>query len=139
MRIIQYARLFLGTPYLWGGSSPQGWDCSGFIQEVLSFAGVDPKGDQTAQDLMNHFIRHGTELRTPGALCFYGKDKKSIAHVAMMTSDNTVIEAGGGNELCIDLKVSANKSAFVRERPITHRSDLILTLRPEYPKWVLEE
>lgn len=139
MRVIEYARSFLGTPYLWAGSSPQGWDCSGFIQEVLSFAGVDPKGDQTAQALLNHFIIHGKKEIGAGSLCFYGKDKASITHVSMMTSDFTIIEAGGGNELCTDLKVSANKGAFVRERPVTHRSDLVLTLRPNYPSWVYEE
>ena len=54
---INYAKLFIGKPYLWGGEGPEGYDCSGFIQEVLSCIGLDPKGDQTAQGLYNYFSR----------------------------------------------------------------------------------
>ncbi|WP_124055333.1 C40 family peptidase [Arcanobacterium ihumii] len=40
MALVNYARQFSGTPYIWGGSTPAGWDCSGFVGFVFRFFGV---------------------------------------------------------------------------------------------------
>ena len=56
--MIQYSKTFIGKPYRWGGEGVLGFDCSGFIQEVLSCVGFDPKGDQTAQGLYNYFVKY---------------------------------------------------------------------------------
>lgn len=139
MNLISYARSFLGTPYLWGGSSPQGWDCSGFVQELLSYAGCDPIGDQTAQGLFNHFAKHGKiSDPKPGALVFYGKAPGDIRHISMCTSENTVIEAGGGDSTCTTKEIAAKKAAFVRERPFSKRNDVIAVIMPVYPDWALK-
>jgi cell wall-associated NlpC family hydrolase len=137
--LIDYARTFLGTPYIWGGNSPQGYDCSGFVQEVLAFAGVDPKGDQTAQTLYNHFLVHGLNTSVgAGALVFYGSSRGAISHVSMMTGKWTIIEAGGGDSKCITVEIANKKGAFVRERPLSIRKDLVAVLMPAYPEWVKE-
>lgn len=137
--LVSYARSFLGTPYIWGGSSPDGFDCSGLVQELLSFSGVDPIGDQTAQTLYNHFARHGV-ISPPkaGAICFYGKATGSITHVSMCTGEHTVIEAGGGDSTCTSREIANKKGAFVRERPVSFRKDLVAVLMPAYPNWVKE-
>lgn len=139
MRIIAYARNFLGAPYIWGGNSPQGWDCSGLMQEILTYSGVDPAGDQTAQGLFNHFARNGTptELRA-GALVFYGKSTREITHISMGTSESTIIEAGGGDSTCTTVEAAIKKGAFVRERPVSHRKDIVAILMPVYPDWAFK-
>jgi cell wall-associated NlpC family hydrolase len=139
LMLISYARSFIGTPYIWGGNSPDGYDCSGLVQECLAFVGCDPVGDQTAQTLFNHFSRNGTvtELR-PGAVVFFGSSTRAISHVSLGTSEHTIIEAGGGDSTCITVEVANRKGAFVRERPITHRKDIVAILMPVYPDWAFK-
>lgn len=137
--LIEYAKKFIGVPYHWGGSHPSlGFDCSGLIQHILQSIGIDPKGDQTAQSLYEHFRMNGDEIWGPktGALMFYGKDVRSITHVAMCVSEYQIIEAGGGGSNTTDLSKAIASEAYVRLRPIDHRSDLVATVFPQYPDWV---
>jgi len=85
-------------------------DCSGFAQEVLGYAGVDPPGDQTAEGLYKYFKSAGTSIKTPdrGALVFFEpKVKKdddsntwdagrSITHVALSLGGGKIMDASGG-------------------------------------------
>lgn len=141
--LIDYARQFIGTPYYWGGEHPaQGFDCSGLVQEILAFAGIDPQGDQNAQALHDHFLKTGVQGAKPGvgALVFYGKSKKEITHISMMTSDFTVIEAAGGTSEMAGpkaLEVAIAKKAFVKERPLNRRKDIVAILMPAYPEWLV--
>jgi cell wall-associated NlpC family hydrolase len=137
--LIEYAKKFIGVSYIWGGSHPSlGFDCSGLIQHILASVGMDPKGDQTAQALFNHFIKEGDEIWEPkiGALMFYGKDKDSITHIAMCVSEHQIIEAGGGGSNTTDLSKAIASEAYVRLRPVDHRKDVLGILMPSYPGWV---
>lgn len=144
--LIAYARQFIGVPYYWGGDTPmQGMDCSGFMQEVLAFCGLDPAGDQSAQDLYNHFVKKENHVDVPpgiGALVFYGKSLGEITHISMMTTPNTVIEAAGGTSAMkgpgARTEAIAGK-AFIKERPLTRRKDIVAIIMPAYPKWILPE
>lgn len=138
-KLIDYALSFLGTPYIWAGNHPAyGYDCSGLVQEILASVGLDPKGDQTAQALYDHFIKEGDEHWSPlaGSLMFYGKDKQSITHVAFCISAHQVIEAGGGGSRSVDLASSVKEGGFVRLRPVDHRKDLVSVIRPKYADWI---
>lgn len=125
-----YAQAFIGAPYLYGGNGPY-FDCSSYIQEVLASAGLDPKGDQTAQTLYNILRdRHWPSQLAKGSLLFYGDARNRISHVAMVLDDDCefMIEAAGGDSTTLTLEDANKRGAMVRVRPI--RTNFIAILKP---------
>lgn len=132
--LLLYALQFVGRPYRWGGDDPMaGFDCSGFVQELLASMGLDPVGDQTAQGLYEFFAGKTNDKSVQlGTLLFFGKDLKSITHVAMAIDDFRMIEAGGGGSKTLTEADAEKQNAYVRVRAISNRRDLVAALRPQY-------
>ena len=131
---VTYALSFLGVHYRWAGDDPMaGYDCSGLVQEILASVGLDPAGDQSAQMLYDYFKPVAQSAIGQGALVFYGKDVKSINHVAFMVGNRSVIEAGGGGSTTVNLEAAIKQNAFIRIRPVDHRKDRVAVLMPRYP------
>jgi SH3-like domain-containing protein len=87
---------FLGIPYLWGGTTPKGFDCSGLVQRVYGLHGVllPRDSDQQAQrGRLKDAGRHDT-LQT-GDLLFFGKSDARITHVGLYLSDGMFLHAHG--------------------------------------------
>lgn len=95
-KLIETAMRFIGVPYLWGGASPFGLDCSGFVQLVHKIHGVtllrdahmqasDPRGAKVDR----------AELRA-GDLVFFGKKReKKVTHVGMVIGGGRFIHCRG--------------------------------------------
>lgn len=134
---IQACLQFLTLPYKWGGDDPiKGYDCSGLIQELFSFLGLDPKEDQTAQGLYEYFKPRSISTVKTGTLCFYGSSVFNITHVGMIIDgDYMMLEAGGGNSSTNTLEAAANQNAYVRIRPYHLRKDLVAILTPSALPW----
>lgn len=129
-QMISYSLRFIGVPYIWGGNHPAlGYDCSGFVQEILASVGLDPRGDQSAQTLYTE-LKQGNwkEGLQPGSLLFFGNGPYQITHVALALSNDQMIEAGGGGHKCIVKEDSIRENAFIRIRPI--RKDLVSAIYP---------
>ncbi len=92
--IIKIARMFLYAPYLWGGRSPFGIDCSGLTQIVFKLGGYRLNRDayqQADQGALVDFI----ELSQQGDLAFFENDKGNIIHVGIIMPENKIMHASG--------------------------------------------
>ena len=90
--LVEYAKQFLGNPYVWGGTSlTKGADCSGFVLSVFKKYGITLSHSSRAQ------ANEGTKIKTsellPGDLVFYGNSGGSINHVAIYIGGGQVIQA----------------------------------------------
>ena len=81
-------------PYLWGGRSPFGIDCSGFMQSVYACIGVKLKRDAYQQAEMGSTIAFLQETKA-GDLAFFDNEEGKITHVGMMLDNHTIIHASG--------------------------------------------
>ena len=92
--IVNTALSFLNSPYLWGGKTPFGIDCSGFTQMVYKINGYklsrDAK-DQADQGKTLSFI----EESEAGDLAFFNNDQGDIIHVGIILQNNHIIHASG--------------------------------------------
>jgi hypothetical protein len=92
--LIEMAASFLNAPYLWGGKTPFGIDCSGFTQMVYKLCGyklLRDAGQQATQGEALSFI----EESEPGDLAFFDNEEGVIVHVGIIMNDNYIIHAHG--------------------------------------------
>lgn len=92
--IIQTAYLYLNSPYLWGGKTPFGIDCSGFVQMVYRLNGYNIQRDASQQATEGEALSF-IEESEPGDLAFFDNEEGRIIHVGILMEDNHIIHAHG--------------------------------------------
>lgn len=126
---IELAKKYLGRPYVWGGNceAEGGYDCSGFVFQVLHQSGFKVERD-TAQGYYNTFSKYETSKTNivTGDLLFFGKSKKSITHIAIAMNNKTMIESIGNSKNTIK---KPGKGVSISN--ITRRKDLVAVCRFE--------
>jgi len=91
--VLQYAKKFLGNPYVWGGMSlTNGCDCSGFAQQI--FANFGYTLPRTSRQQAKAGTRIPVQEAKPGDLLFYQRESGFIYHVMIYLGDGKVIHAG---------------------------------------------
>jgi cell wall-associated NlpC family hydrolase len=90
----QFAMLFINAPYLWGGRSFMGLDCSGFTQIVLKACGISLCRDAHQQAEQGKTIDFIDEAM-PGDLAFFDNDEGQIVHTGIILKPGLIIHASG--------------------------------------------
>ncbi|NNC49722.1 MAG: C40 family peptidase [Flaviramulus sp.] len=92
--ILETAHLYLNAPYLWGGKTSFGIDCSGFTQMVYKINGYKLLRDASQQATQGEALSF-IEESEPGDLAFFDNDEGAITHVGIIMKDNYIIHAHG--------------------------------------------
>ena len=94
--IISNAKKMMGTPYLWGGNSTKGNDCSGFTQTVFKANNIQIPRDARQQALIGTPILPSQDWSNilPGDLLFFGREDK-VTHVGISLGQKDFIHQGG--------------------------------------------
>jgi peptidoglycan endopeptidase LytE len=99
--IIEMSFSYLGTPYLWGGASPAGFDCSGFMVYLFASQGIRLYHSSVIQAQRHGFRVTRNEIER-GDLVFFGSDGE-ISHVGLYTGDGHFIHASSGGGVVISV------------------------------------
>lgn len=130
------AKLFLGVPYLWGGTSAKGFDCSGFTKTVYLLNGVDLYRDADEQAREGDAVNPGNDFEDlrKGDLLFFGRKPRGnrperITHVGIYLGDREFIHCSGMVRMnSLNPKASdydaGRFNSFVRARRIIGASQL---------------
>lgn len=93
-QLVELAKLYLNVPYLWGGKSTFGIDCSGFTQQVYKLGGYQLPRDAYQQAELGEVLSFVEEAE-PGDLAFFDNEDGRIIHVGIILGDYKIIHAHG--------------------------------------------
>jgi hypothetical protein len=92
--IPEITRMFMNAPYLWGGRTVFGCDCSGFVQSVYKIIGFALERDSSQQVNQGMTVSSLTEARQ-GDLAFFANEEGKVSHVGLILSPNEIVHCSG--------------------------------------------
>lgn len=118
--IVNAAKNYIGTPYVWGGESMAegGMDCSGFVYNALKDAGYKV-GRTTAQGYRSYGTSVSKSDLQPGDLVFFGKNNKA-SHIGIYIGNGKMIHSSGGSK-----NTKSNPGKGVSITNVNNRSDFL--------------
>ena len=93
-QIVAFAEQFLGTPYVWAGSSPSGFDCSGFVSYVFKNFGYTV--NRTAASMYSNGVAVDKSELQIGDAVFFASSSESIGHVGIYIGAGEFIHSSSG-------------------------------------------
>lgn len=123
--MLEYGMKLLHAPYLWGGRTVFGIDCSGFVQLCARAAGKSLPRDASEQVKEDELVYFLPEI-LPGDLAFFGNEDGHIVHVGMMLDTERILHASGQ----VRIDYLDQSGIFNKERNAhTHRLQVIKRLK----------
>lgn len=112
--IVEYAKKYLGCKYVYGGSGPNTFDCSGFTMYVLKNFGVTLSHSATAQSRVGTYV--SKEKLQPGDLVFFTdyETGSGIGHCGIYIGDGNFIHASSGTGYCVKISTLTSGSYLKR-------------------------
>lgn len=93
--LLQQAQMLLNTPYLWGGTSAAGVDCSGFTQTLFRFIGINLARNASQQALQGKAVSY--DESEAGDLAFFTSDPEGtrVSHVGLVADNHRILHVSG--------------------------------------------
>lgn len=92
--LLKNAKCFVGTPYLWGGRTRFGIDCSGFVQLLYKEMGISLKRDAKQQVLQGQAVDSISGSQA-GDLAFFANKSGTVTHVGLLDGEGNIIHSSG--------------------------------------------
>ena len=107
-KIIVTAKRYIGVPYVWGGSTPSGFDCSGYVQYVFAAHSIPlPRTSKQQWTVGSPVAKSALQ---PGDLVFFATGSNGVSHLGIYIGDNQFIHASSSKGVMIS---SLNNSYWV--------------------------
>ncbi|MFL5538694.1 MAG: C40 family peptidase [Longimicrobiaceae bacterium] len=111
--VVQLARAQLGRRYLFGGTTPAGFDCSGFLKYLMRAAGVELPRTAAEQARAGREIPRDPSQLRPGDLLTFGRGGR-VTHVGMYVGNGRFIHASTGSHRIVEANLDRPASSLVR-------------------------
>lgn len=116
-KILSFGAKFLGTPYVWGGTTPSpGFDCSGYVQYVYRNSGISLS--RTSEQQFNNGVSVSRSELRPGDLVFFHTYSRGASHVGVYVGNNTMINSSSGGVSYDDMTDSYWGSRYLGARRV---------------------
>lgn len=114
--VVEYAKRFIGTPYVSGGKTPAGFDCSGFTSYVYQAFGVQLNSSSKTQ--INQGVAVAQNELQPGDLLFFNTSGSGVSHVAIYVGGGNMVHATVPGDT---VKISSMNSSYYAGRYVGAR------------------
>ena len=98
-KIIATAKQYIGVPYVWGGSTPSGFDCSGYVQYVFRLHGITLPRTSKEQFTVGSWVSKAN--LKPGDLVYFNTDGSGVSHLGIYIGNNQFIHASSSKGVTI--------------------------------------
>ena len=116
-KIINTGKQYIGTPYRWGGTTPGGFDCSGFVNYTIKKA-TGKTVPRTSSALYQKGTKIAKSKLKKGDLVFFNTSGKGVSHVAIYMGNNKMIHAASKGVKVDSLSNSYWKNRYVGAKRI---------------------
>jgi cell wall-associated NlpC family hydrolase len=96
-RVLRAADSYVGVPYVWGGNTPKGFDCSGFTKYIFAKYGVSLPRTSREQVRAGSAVAPDFRALRPGDLMMFAEPGGAISHVAIYVGNGRIIHASSSN------------------------------------------
>jgi cell wall-associated NlpC family hydrolase len=117
--LVSFAKSYLNVPYVWGGTTPKGFDCSGFTKYVMNEYGIDIR--RVSQDQVKDGTYVPKEYLSVGDLVFFDTKGNGISHVGIYIGSGDFIHASSGAK---KVTISSLDEGFYADTYVTGRKVL---------------